>query len=132
PQRGGFRPSSAVMDAIGGPATGGAPLSPPDVPYYLETEDQATQRQLDEAKGYLEQFARSLRVGGQDVQKDVLIADDPKDAIVEHARKMHPTFIVLVRRTHPALAEAIFGSVASSVMKADIAPVLLVPLQNES
>jgi nucleotide-binding universal stress UspA family protein len=119
------------MDAVGGPATGGAPLAPPDVPYYLETEDQATQRQIDEKKGYLERFARSLRGRVQKVQTEVLIADDPKDAIVDYAREMRPTLVVLVRRTHPGLAEAIFGSVASSVMKADVAPVLLVPLPDE-
>jgi nucleotide-binding universal stress UspA family protein len=127
PQRAGYRPSPGEMDAIVGPAGGVASLSPPDVPYYVETGDQAAQRQLDEAKDYLESLAGNLRANGQKVQTEVLIADDPQDAIVDYAREMQPAFIAMLRRTHPGVAEVIFGSVATSVMRADVAPVLFVP-----
>jgi nucleotide-binding universal stress UspA family protein len=40
---------------------------------------------------------------------------------------MQPAFIAMLRRTHPGVAEVIFGSVATSVMRADVAPVLFVP-----
>jgi nucleotide-binding universal stress UspA family protein len=127
PQRAGYRPSPAVMEAIVGPASGVAFPSPPEVPYYVETGDQATQRQVDEAKDYLERLAGDLRAKGQKIQTEVLIADDPEDAIVDYAREMQPALIAMLRRTHPGLAEVIFGSVATSVMRADVAPVLFVP-----
>jgi nucleotide-binding universal stress UspA family protein len=40
---------------------------------------------------------------------------------------MKPGFIAMLRRTHPGLAERIFGSVASNIVRADVAPVLFVP-----
>jgi nucleotide-binding universal stress UspA family protein len=127
PQRAGYRASPAVMQAIASPASGVAFSSPPEVPYYVETGDQATQRQLDEAKDYLEGLAGNLRASGQKVQTEVLIADDPEEAIVDYAREMQPAFIAMLRRTQPGLAEVIFGSVATRVMRADVAPVLFVP-----
>jgi nucleotide-binding universal stress UspA family protein len=126
-QRGGYRPSAAVMDAVTGPAGGFATVSPPDVPFYIETGDQTIQRQLDEAKDYLDGLASDLRASGRTVETEVLISDKPDEAIIDYAREMHPTFIAMLRRTHPGIAEVIFGSVATSVMKADVAPVLFVP-----
>jgi nucleotide-binding universal stress UspA family protein len=127
PQRAGFRPSEPVMELITGAAVGVASPIPPEVPYYLETGDQTLQRQLDEAKDYLEGLAGALRASGQEVQTEVLISDDPDDAIVDYAREIKPTFIAMLRRTHPGLSEIIFGSVATTVMRADVAPVLFVP-----
>jgi nucleotide-binding universal stress UspA family protein len=129
PQRGGYRPSAAVMEAIRA-ASGVASVSPPDVPYYVETGEQVIQRQLDEAKDYLERIAGDLRAHGQKVETEVLIADKPDEAIIAYAREMRPTFIAMLRRTHQGVAEVIFGSVATSVMRADVAPVLFVPPPN--
>jgi nucleotide-binding universal stress UspA family protein len=126
-QRAGYRPSPAVMEASSGRQVA-SPLSlPPDVPYYVETGDQVTQRQLDEAKDYLEGLAGALRSNGQRVQTQVLIADDPEGAVVDYAREMRPAFIAVIERPHPRLAEVIFGSVATSVMRAEVAPVLFLP-----
>jgi nucleotide-binding universal stress UspA family protein len=104
PQRGGYRPSAAVMDAITGPVGGFATLAPPDVPFYVETGGQAIQRQLDEAKDYLEGLAGDLRASGRKVETEVLISDKPDEAIIDYAREMRPTFIAMLRRTHPGLA----------------------------
>jgi nucleotide-binding universal stress UspA family protein len=82
---------------------------------------------MDEAKDYLEALANEIRAQGHRVQTEVLIADKPADAIIEYAKEMRPSFIAMLRRTHPSVAELIFGSVAMSVMKADVAPVLFVP-----
>jgi nucleotide-binding universal stress UspA family protein len=132
PQRAGFRPSAPVVEAITGPNAGVASLSAPDVPFYVETRDQVIQRQIGETKDYLERLARDLRTTGHDVNTEVLISDKPAEAIVQYAREMRPAFIAMLRRTHPTVAELIFGSVASSVMKADVAPVLFVPPPNSA
>jgi nucleotide-binding universal stress UspA family protein len=127
PQRGGFRPSAPVVEAITGPNAGVASLAAPDVPFYVETGDQVIQRQVGETKDYLERLAHDLRTEGHAVKTEVLIADKPGEAIVQYARETRPAFIAMLRRTHPSVAELIFGSVASSVMKADVSPVLFVP-----
>jgi nucleotide-binding universal stress UspA family protein len=127
PQRAGYRPSPVVTAAFTGPAGGAIGASAPDVPVYAETGDQALQRQLDESKDYLEGLAAGLRARGYRVDTEVLIDEHPDRAIVDYAREMKPAFIAMLRRTKPTVAELIFGSVAASVMRADVAPVLFVP-----
>jgi nucleotide-binding universal stress UspA family protein len=127
PQRTGYRPSEAVTAVILGPAGGIAQAAAPDVPVYAETSDQALQRQVSEAKDYLEKLAAGLRQRGHRVETEVLIGDEPDEAIIDYARRTRPTFIAMLRRTHSRLPEFIFGSVASSIVRSDVAPVLLVP-----
>jgi nucleotide-binding universal stress UspA family protein len=127
PQQLGYRPSQVVNEAIVGPAGGMARIKTLDVPVYAETGDQAIQRQLDEAKDYLEALAEELRDRGYAVETEVLIDEHPARAITEYARAMKPAFIAMLRRTNLAMSELIFGSVAFSVMRADIAPVLFIP-----
>jgi nucleotide-binding universal stress UspA family protein len=127
PQRGGYRPGVSVMQPIAGSAGAVPSVATPDVPFYVETGDQAIQRQLDEAKDYLEDLAGRLRATGQKVETVALISDNPDVAIIDYARAMKPSFIAMLRRTHPGFAEMILGSVATSVMRADVAPVLFVP-----
>jgi len=129
-QRAGFRPSPILTEAIArGGVTGVNTL---DVPVYAETGDQTVQRQLAEAHDYLEALAAALRERGHQVETEVLIDDHPDRAIVDYARHMRPAFIAMLRRTHPGVAELIFGGVASSVLKADVAPVLFVPIHTSA
>jgi nucleotide-binding universal stress UspA family protein len=127
PQRSGFRPGPVVTQAIVGPFGGATGVASPDVPVYFETGEQTVQRQLAEAQDYLETLASELREKGFQVDAEVLIDDHADRAIVEYARILKPAFIAMLRRTNQGVAERIFGSVASSVLKADVAPVLFVP-----
>jgi nucleotide-binding universal stress UspA family protein len=127
PQRAGYQPSPVVTTAIAGAAAGAISASAPDVPVYVETGEQALQRQIDESRDYLESLAAGLRNRGHRVATEVLIDEHPDKAIVDYARETKPAFIAMLRRTKPTVAELIFGSVATSVMRADVAPVLFVP-----
>jgi nucleotide-binding universal stress UspA family protein len=99
----------------------------PDVPVYDETEDQALQRQISESQDYLEGLAASLRRAGLDVKTEVRTNDHPAQTIVEYAKQMKPTFIAMLRRTHISVGEVLFGSVATQVIQAEVAPVLFIP-----
>jgi nucleotide-binding universal stress UspA family protein len=126
--RKGSKPGVIVTSSVTGPA--GALASSaggPDIPTFAETYDQTLQRQEDEMRDYLEHHATGLRKRGYETKTVVLIADKPADAILEYARKEKPTVIAMVRRSHRKLGEIIFGSVASDVAKADVAPVLFIP-----
>jgi nucleotide-binding universal stress UspA family protein len=127
PQRSGYRPSPVVNEAIVGPAGGMTRVTTLDVPVYAETGDQAIQSHLDEAQDYLGVLADGLREKGYTVDTEMLIDEHPARAITEYAREMKPAFIAMFHRTNFAMSELIFGSVASSVMRADIAPVLFLP-----
>jgi nucleotide-binding universal stress UspA family protein len=127
PQRSGYRPSAVVSDTVAATAGGLTRVATIDVPVYAETGDQAVQRQLDEAHDYLEGLADELRYKGFWVNTEVRIDEHPAKEIVDYARHMRPTFIAMLRRTSPTLKELIFGRVASTVMHADVAPVLFIP-----
>ena len=78
-------------------------------------------------RDYLEDRASPLRGRGFKVQTVALTSDKPADAIVDYARRMHPTFIAMLRRSHRTLGEILFGTVAQAVVRAEVAPVLVVP-----
>jgi nucleotide-binding universal stress UspA family protein len=122
-ERAGFRPGNVVSTGVAG-GFGGAAM--PDVPNYVETTDQASQRQVNQARDYLEGLAANLRHKGYKVDTEVILSDKPDQAIVQHARNMHPTFIAMLRRTHSVVGDILFGGTALSVLRADVAPVLLV------
>jgi nucleotide-binding universal stress UspA family protein len=123
PTRRGYVPGEYVSS----PAVGVTGAVTPDVPVFAETTDQVSQRQLNESKDYLEGLAANLRTAGYKVVTEVLIDEKPAQAIIDYARRTQPTFIAMLRRTHPELAEIFFGSVASSIARSDVAPVLFVP-----
>jgi nucleotide-binding universal stress UspA family protein len=97
------------------------------MPSYSETRDQSIQRQLDEANDYLGRIASGLRTKGYAVRIEAMVDDDIAGSIVKYAREMKPTFIVMLRTTSSAIGRRLFGSVASSVVNSDVAPVLLFP-----
>lgn len=128
PLRKGYGPGVvAAAGVIVGPG-GGMIGAGPDLPVYAETTDQALQSQVAESKDYLERLAAGLRDDGYTVETEVLIDENPDRAIIEYARKMQPTFIAMCRRTSTGLREFIFGSTASSIARADVSPVLFLPL----
>jgi len=126
PSARGSRPGKVVSTGTIAPGIiGGAPG--PDRPVAAETATQAAQRQADEMRDYLEDRASPLRGRGFKVQTVALTSDKPADAIVDYARRMHPTFIAMLRRSHRTLGEILFGTVAQAVIRAEVAPVLVVP-----
>ncbi len=86
------------------------PAHPSDMPVYAETSDQAMRRQLDELEGFLKPVARTLE--GFQVQMAFEISSQPADAIVDVARRVKPTFILMTRTTNPGIAQRVFGTVA--------------------
>jgi nucleotide-binding universal stress UspA family protein len=128
--RSGSRPGMVMASAIGGPGGGVEESITPESPVYQETIAQTQQRQTDETKDYLENLAGAMRRQGFTVNTVVDIDENPGDAIVRYAKQTHPTFIAMLRRTRVGIGELVFGSVASTVTRSDVAPVLFVPPAN--
>jgi nucleotide-binding universal stress UspA family protein len=99
----------------------------PDLPVYAETPDQTDQRELDEMEDYLRPLARGLEAQGFKVSLAFEISDQPADAIVDVAKHCQPSFILMVRTTHPGVANRLFGTVAQQVIRHDVAPVMILP-----
>jgi nucleotide-binding universal stress UspA family protein len=127
PERSGSRPGRRVRGAFAGPSGGVMGMVTPDVPVFAETKDQSVERQLSEAHDYLEGIASELRKSGLEVATQAMIDDKPAEAIVDMAKEVKPTFIAMLRRTHFGIGERLFGSVATQIVEAEVAPVLFVP-----
>jgi nucleotide-binding universal stress UspA family protein len=124
----GLRPGRVIMSTgLGSSGGGAAGFARPDMPVYGETSDQATQRQLDELETYLSPRAKGLQEQGFSVHMAFEISDNPAGAIVEVARRVKPTFIMMARTTHPGIAQRVFGTVAQQVIREDVAPVMILP-----
>lgn len=124
----GHRPGKVVAAAnVAGPGGGVPGVTWPDLPDYVETMDQTIARQLDELEGYLSPKAHALEQQGFKVDMAFEINDDAAEAIVDVAKRCKPTFIAMVRTTHPGIGERVFGTVAQHVIREDIAPVMILP-----
>jgi nucleotide-binding universal stress UspA family protein len=124
----GLRPGRVIMGSGFGTGTGGAAgFARPDLPIYGETADQALEHQLDLLETYLSPKAKALEAEGFIASMAFEISRDPAEAIVEVARRLKPTFILMARTTHPGIAERLFGTVAQQVIRADVAPVMILP-----
>jgi nucleotide-binding universal stress UspA family protein len=129
--RDGFVPGRIVHSAIiGGSGGGGGGVANPDLPHFAETHDQSLQRQVDEAKDYLDDLARKPREQGFQVDTEVLISDRPAEAITDYARRIEAGVIAMLPRTHRPLRETLLGSISTDVMKAAVAPVLFLPARD--
>ncbi len=127
PTQNGYRPGRLLRGGVVGPAGGFGGALTPDRPRYADIGSQVWQRQADESKDYLEGLAEGLRAHGFKVETEVLVDEHPDHAIIEFARASKPTFIAMLRRTHHGFGEMLFGSIAASIVRADVAPVLFVP-----
>jgi nucleotide-binding universal stress UspA family protein len=58
-----------------------------------------------------------------------LLENKVDEAIIEYARASKTTIIAMVRRTHSVVGD-LFGSVALSVIRSGVAPVLVLPLSS--
>jgi nucleotide-binding universal stress UspA family protein len=126
----GMRPGRVIMSSGMGTNSGGAAgFTRPDLPIYGETADQALQHQLDELESYLSPKARALEGEGFTVSMAFEISRDPAAAIIEVAKKVKPSFILMARTTHPGIGQRVFGTVAQQVIREDVAPVMILPGQ---
>ena len=121
PVQAGMRPGRIIRG-------GSADRTRPDFPVYAETDDQVIQGQLNELQSYLQTKATQLKeLGFSEVELAVEVSEDPAGAIVDVARRVKPTFILMVRTTSPGIGERVFGTVAQRVIREDVAPVMIVP-----
>jgi nucleotide-binding universal stress UspA family protein len=127
PQRVGALPGKPARGGFSGPSGGVIGVATPDVSVFAETKDQTSERQIAEARDYLETLAETLRQAGIWVSTHALLDEHPADAVVEFARNMKPTFIAMLRRTKFGVGERLFGSAATRVIESEVAPVLFVP-----
>jgi len=123
----GTRPGRVVWGDVGGPTGGVAAAARPDMPVYGETTDQTFQRQLNETMNQLRPLAAALEEKGFKVMMAAEVNDDPAEAIADVARRTQPVFILMKRTTHPGIGQRLFGTVAQQVIRANVAPVLILP-----
>ncbi len=119
----------ATAEAPHPPYTGGAPVPGGIVRVpearTMETRTQAYDRARDQLRSYLEACAAPLRATGQEVTVDVRFGDAVEE-ILAGAREADAEVIMMATHGASALAQVIFGSVASQVVGSGVKPVLLV------
>jgi len=119
----------ATSEAPHPPYTGGAPVPGGIVavpgPRTMESRTQAYDRARDQATSYLEACAVRLRKAGLEVGVEVRFGDAVEE-ILAAAKELRPDVIMMATHGHSALAQVIFGSVASRVVGSGVRPVLLV------
>jgi nucleotide-binding universal stress UspA family protein len=123
----GFTPGALV--ASGSASTDGRTSSAvgPDLPHFVETQDQVIERQLTESKEHLEELAYPLRQRGLHVRIETRVEPEPEKAIIEYARETKPTMIAVLPRMHPGLIESVLGTSGNRLLRAHVAPVLFLP-----
>jgi nucleotide-binding universal stress UspA family protein len=129
PDRTGAMPGGLIRGGFAGPSGPVMGVVRPDTSVFQETKDQAYQRQANEAYDYLEHLAVGLRTAGYLVKTEVIFSNAPAQVIIDYAREMKPTFIALLRRTHFGLNALLFGSTATQIIEANVAPMLFVPTE---
>jgi len=107
----------------GAPAPGGIREVPPA--RTLEDRTQAYERARDQMMEYLKGHAGPLRARGLEVAVAARFGD-PVEEILAAAREEKADLIMMATHGHSALAQVIFGSVASRVVGSGVRPVLLV------
>jgi nucleotide-binding universal stress UspA family protein len=97
----------------------------PDPPDYAEDAAQALEAARAELRDYLEDESLFLRNEGFAVRCEVLFDRDPASAIVGYAREQGPLYIAMATHGRGGLDHAVHGSVAESVVRSGVAPVLV-------
>ena len=93
-------------------------------PAAAETEGQALDRLRHEAEDYLKEIAARFFPRG--AQELVVIAEDPAEQILNHAREEEVDLIAMATHGRTGLARLLMGSVAHTLLQARAAPLLLV------
>ncbi len=121
-----LKPPPSPVDVQGQADLSGRIVVPPrrEQAVLVETSTQADERARNEAKDYLERIAHKTFPMG--AQVNVADGDDAASAILEEARKRRVDVIAMTSHGRSGLARLITGSVATKVLAAGVAPVLLV------
>lgn len=93
---------------------------------WLETEGQAIDRVMSEGRDLLAGYAEPLRRAGFDVAFDIEVSDDPAEAIIRSAREHAADFVAMATHGRSGVSQVVQGSVASTVVRSGVAPVILV------
>jgi nucleotide-binding universal stress UspA family protein len=93
---------------------------------YVESENQALERAAAEGRDFLDDVAEPLTRAGLKVEKTVVLNDNPAEAIIAFVRREHADLVAMSTHGRTGLREVVQGSVAAAVMKAGVAPILLV------
>ncbi len=94
-------------------------------PSFAETKLQAVQRLRDETTDYLLGLASRLP-NGTKYRIEAHVAKDAAKTIIKHARALQTDVIVMATHGRSGLAHALFGSTTEQVIRAGVAPVLVV------
>lgn len=94
-------------------------------PRYVETRGQAIQRTEHELLEYLEGLSAPIRETGSQVDAVVRLGE-PEREIADFAREGGFDLIVMATHGRSGLSELVQGSIAATVVKSGVAPVLLV------
>jgi nucleotide-binding universal stress UspA family protein len=101
-------------------------LVEPERPAYAEIKDQAVQRRLAELEGDLRDVVARLPAGPR-YYVEAHVSDRPAETIVQRCRVLRPDAIVMATHGRTRSIHQIMGHIAEEVVRARIAPVLLVP-----
>lgn len=88
-----------------------------------EAPETQTQRDVNEARAYLERIAEHLPIWPV---IRVVVADDAADAIVHYATVQGISYVVMATHGRSGIRRLVQGSVAEGVVRASPAPVVLV------
>lgn len=121
PQSTGEAPHPLV---VGGAIAPGAVIEVPPARTF-EDKGQALERTRQELGDYLQGKAAALGEKGLHVETDVAFGD-PAEEILAAAKAREADLIMMATHGRTGLAQAVFGSVASGVLRSGVAPVLLV------
>jgi len=75
---------------------------------------------------YFEAIVRSLAAGGIRAEFTIVHGSSPREAIIKHAREVHPDLIVMGAHGHRGLKDVVFGNTINAVRHQVAAPVLVV------
>lgn len=99
------------------------------IPHAAEDRGQAIERAEAELTDYLLHCAK--RLPGIAVQTRVILSDDPARAILDIAREQRADWIAMTTHGRSGVSRLLAGSVADAVIRAGVAPVLVVHPRHE-
>lgn len=98
--------------------------------HYPETRDQAIDRARSQADDYLQALRGGLSPAAV-VRFEVHVSNDPASVIIESARVLEPSVIVMATHSREGVRRIFLGSTADRVVHSGVAPVLLVHPQGD-
>ena len=120
-RRKGLRRPLPLAAMAGAAPSGVIPATPP---MYVETKDQAVERQEHELLEYLNKAGRPLVETGRPVHVAVHFGEPAKE-IIDFARKGRFDLVVMATHGRSRLRKTLQGSVTAAVIRSGVAPVLV-------